>query len=205
MAPMRWMAAILAAALAGCSAELPRYEEREALTLLRQYSNGAAPFNVCTAEGRAQLRGAVRAYSRAREAAGEVWPDVPSEESSRAELSALDISMLIAYAGGFVEGQDFQREPRRALRLAALTHLEDMVRLRGAVRTACAEVAALQRAAGRYMVEMEAMRVASDSARATPGRRQAESLRRQYERVAAAREEMRIAGVRVETRMREAE
>lgn len=183
--------ALLAAASA-CGPAPAVMPATRASELLERFAAGADPADVCTPGGRALLRGAVRAYGEAMHAGGVTWPSVPRSEERVDRLGAVDISVLVAFAAGFVERSDFRGGSREALAQLSFAHWPEMQHMRDGARVACAEVVALQAAAARVMMEMERLRVMGGS-----DARQA----RQHQRVERARLQMAALAAVVEARV----
>ncbi|PZO47300.1 MAG: hypothetical protein DCF16_17900 [Alphaproteobacteria bacterium] len=159
--------------------------------LLERFAAGAADADVCTPGGRALLRGAVRAYGAAMDASGVAWPSVPVREETPDRLGAVDISVLIAFAAGFVEASDFRGASRAALAQLSFAHWPEMRRMRAGARVACAEVVALQTAAARVVMEMERLRFVEG----------ADRVRRQQARLERAQVQMQAAAAMLEARL----
>lgn len=75
----------------------------EAGAWLERFAASAAPDNVCTPQGRATLRGAVRAYGRAMAEGGQVWPNIAAIGQEPNAITAVEASVMIAAASGLVE------------------------------------------------------------------------------------------------------
>ena len=70
----RGLVLALAAALSACAPAPVHMPAAQAAEVLNLFSAGRGPANVCSADGRALLRGAVRAYSREMNRSGVAWP-----------------------------------------------------------------------------------------------------------------------------------
>ncbi|HRE43538.1 MAG TPA: hypothetical protein PKY87_06160 [Terricaulis sp.] len=125
----------------------------EASAFLAQFASGEA--EVCGGEERAHLRGAVRAYGREMAANGVAWPQFNPAEARAQGASATDLAVIAAFSLGFVERDDLMGVAQRIADQAARAHLADIARLRGGANQACAEFAALLRAATGYMAAVE--------------------------------------------------
>ncbi len=146
-------AACAAMALAACGALPAPMAASEASALLARFAAGES--DVCTREGRDNLRRAVRAYGRVMEENGVVWPQFNPDAQRPEGRSALDLAVLTAFSAGFVDRGDLVAAAQRTAEDVARDHLGEVTQLRGAERQACAEVAALQHKAVRYMAAVE--------------------------------------------------
>ncbi len=192
------------AALLGTSACAPapapvHMAATEASELLERFAAGAASADVCTPQGRALLRGAVRAYGAAMESGGVAWPAIPVMGADADQLRSMDVTVLVAFAAGFVEASDFRGNARRMANALALTQYPEIRNMRAAARGACSEVAALQQAAARFVLETERYREMAE--RAIGGHREAERLRRQERRMARAEMQMQDLAAAVQARL----
>jgi len=188
----------LAAAVGACGvAAPPTMEANAAAEFLRRYAGGSQASDVCTAEGRMQLRAAVRAHGAALQADGVTWPDIPTHEHE-AVLDAVEVSVIVSFAAGFIEPSDLQQDARRTAQRMALANLAGVLRFRDAVRVACAEVVTLQQAAARYIAEMNRYEEIVRRARGRGGQEAVDRIRRQHRRVDDARNAMQAAGEAVE-------
>lgn len=158
----------------------------EASERLERFAAGASAMDVCTPDGRALLRGAVRAYGAEMARAGVAWPALP-DDGGRGAPRNVDVAVVVAFAGGLVEASDF----RGAMAPAALLNWANIADLRTAPGVACAQVLDLQRAAARVVAELN--RYERLEARADP-----ERLRRQRERLENARADVRRIAEAVE-------
>lgn len=190
----------LAAAACACApapVEMPAAQASEVLNL---FAAGGGPANVCSADGRALLRGAVRAYAREMSQAGVAWPVVPGVRGEAENVTAVDASVTIAFAAGFVTTGDLPFPARRAMAELTFDEWPEIRRMRAAARVACEDVVALQRAAARFVVERA--RLAEMAGRGERAE-SAERLHRQSVRVARAEEQMRDRAAIVQARMDE--
>lgn len=154
VAAMKSIAAACAAlALAACGSAPQAMSVGEASAFLAQFASGEA--EVCGGEERAHLRGAVRAYGREMAANGVAWPQFNPAEARAQGASATDLAVIAAFSLGFVERDDLMGVAQRIADQAARAHLADIARLRGGANQACAEFAALLRAATGYMAAVE--------------------------------------------------
>jgi len=167
----------------------------EASERLELFAAGAAAGEVCTPQGRALLRGAVRAYGAELARAGVAWPALPEHEGDA--LRRMDLAVVTAFAAGFVEASDFQNTARGAVHRLAFAQWPELVNVRAATRFACGQMLELQQAASRLVVEVE--RYERMSARAEP-----ERLRRQEERLQRAEAQLETLAAMVETEIAEA-
>jgi hypothetical protein len=188
--------ALAAGAMACACAPAPqRMAASEASEHLERFAAGAAADDVCTPQGRAVLRGAVRSYGAALAQAGVAWPALPDGASETPR--SMDMAVTIAFASGLVEASDFQGNARRAVSRFALTHWPQLRNMRSAAHVACAQVLELQQAASHLAQEMERYR--RISARPDP-----ERLRRQQERLANAQAQLEALADAVEREIAEA-
>jgi hypothetical protein len=166
----------------------------EASEHLERFAAGAADGDVCTPQGRALLRGAVRAYGAELASAGVAWPALPSGDE---ELRNMDVAVVVAFAAGLVEASDFPDASRRAVEQFALAQWPQFRPTRAAARLACTQVVELQRTALRLVEEME--RYERMSSRAEP-----ERLRLQQERLQNAQAQLTALANLVEAEIAEA-
>lgn len=195
----------LAAALSACAApvQMPAARASEVLNL---FAAGAGPANICSRDGRLLLRGAVQAYSREMQQAGVAWPVVPGNAADTDNITSVDISVMIAFAAGFVETSDFQHPARGMLTHLTFLQWPEIQSIRGAARVACDEVQGLQQAAARFVIEQSRLAQMTRNAHVrNQGRETAERLRRQAVRVQRAQEQMQEMAAMLEARMRNAE
>jgi hypothetical protein len=198
----RGLAFALAAALSACAPTPVQMPAAQASEVLNLFAAGEGPANVCSADGRALLRGAVRSYAREMNQSGVVWPVVPGAAGEAENLTHVDVSVLIAYAAGFVRTSDFQQPVRQFMTQLTFSELPEILSLRRAARVACEEVRALQQAAARFVVENARMADMLRAARVrSQGAETANRLRRQSDRVNRAREDMQVMAEVVHARM----
>jgi len=170
----------------------------EASEVLERFAGGSA-IDVCSADGRARLRGAVRAYGAELNANGVAWPAVPGAVGSEGALNGTDASVVIAFAAGFVEVSDFHGPARRLVSQISFAQWPQIRDLRAAADVACQDVVALQRAAAHMLMESE--RYDEMLGRDRSGAADQERLRRQAQRVERARFQMDDAAAVVAARM----
>jgi len=125
----------------------------QAAEVLNLFAAGRGPADICSADGRATLRGAVRAYGREMQEAGVAWPAIPGAAGETQNVTALDVSVMVAFAAGFVETGDFQHPARRFMTGLTFAQWPEIQSMRMAAREACEDVAALQQAAARVVIE----------------------------------------------------
>lgn len=184
-----------AAALSACApapAQMPAAQASEVLNL---FAVGRGPANLCSADGRALLRGAVRAYSREMERSGVVWPTMPQSGETQ-QVNHVDVSVVIAFAAGFVKANDFRGGPRLLMSQLTLTQWPEIRAMRAAARDACGEVAALQQAAATFVLESTRYEQMTGSSRGAT-----ERLRRQSVRMQRAQQHMQDIAAVVEARL----
>jgi hypothetical protein len=167
----------------------------EASERLELFAAGESASEVCTPQGRAMLRGAVRAYGAELARAGVAWPALPQADGEI--LRNMDAAVVLAFAGGFVEASDLQHASRGMVSRFAFSHWPQLRDMRAAARLACAQMVELQAAASRLVVEMD--RYERLSARADP-----ERLRRQQERLERAEAQLEALAAAVEEEIAEA-
>ena len=188
---------VLAAALSACAPSPVQMPAAQAAEMLSLFAAGAGPANVCSANGRALLRGAVRSYSREMTQAGVAWPMIPQTSAETETVTSVDISVMIAFAAGFVKTSDFQAPARGTLTHLTINQWPEIESLRGAADVACAEVQALQQATSGFVVEQSRMAQMVHAARG----RDAERLRRQSVRLERAQMRMHEAAAVVAARV----
>ena len=164
----------------------------EASEHLERFAAGSGD-DVCTAEGRALLRGAVRAYGAELARAGVAWPTFRDGEV----LHRTDVAVAVAFAAGIVDASDFQGKARSAISRFTSAHWPQLGDLRMAARLACTQALELQQAAARVAAEMERYERLS-------GRGDPERLRRQRERLERAQAQLQALANAVEAEIAEA-
>lgn len=147
---LRIMALAALAAASACAPGPAHMPASHASEVLERFAAGAAEADICTPGGRATLRGAVRAYGAAMNANGVAWPATGGDQ-----LKGVEASVLVAFSAGFVEASDFYGPARAALTQLAFMQWPEVRGMRMATRVACTEVAALQQAAARVVMETE--------------------------------------------------
>lgn len=197
----RGMALALAAALCACAPAPVQMPAARASEVLSLFATGRGPANVCSSDGRALLRGAVRSYSREMTRSGVDWPLVPTQSGESRNITNVDISVMIAFAAGFVKASDFHGQPRLMLNQLAITQWPEIRSIRLAARDACEEVVALQQAAAVFVIESTHYREMTSRERS--GRGDAERLRRQSVRLQRAQDRMQETAAVVQARMAE--
>lgn len=155
-------AIILCATVAACGQMPATMTATEASEMLAQFAAGAAPVDLCSGDGRARLRGAVRSYADAMLQAGVAWPAPVATNPE--EVSSVDVAVQVALAAGMLEPSDF----RGALTGTALRDWPEIDRLREAAGGACAEASELQQAAARFVLETARYRWLSQRAGEDP-------------------------------------
>ncbi|HYD72548.1 MAG TPA: hypothetical protein VEF55_05385 [Candidatus Binatia bacterium] len=167
----------------------------EASEHLERFAAGASAGDVCTPQGRAVLRGAVRAYGAELARAGVAWPTLP--EGAGATMRSTDVAVALAFAGGFIEASDLQHASRGMVSRFALANWPQLRGMRRAANLACAQMIELQAAAARLVVEMK--RFERMSARGDPAR-----LALQQERLANAEAQLQTLAEMVHAEIAEA-
>ena len=189
------LAAVLSTACAPTPVQMPAAQASEVLNL---FAAGRGPANLCSADGQALLRGAVRAYSAEMERSGVAWPVMPDSGQTQ-QVNHVDVSVVIAFAAGFVKANDFRGGPRMLLSQLTLTQWPEIRAMRTAAHDACGEVAALQQAAAAFVLESTRYEQMTETMRS--GRGPLERLRRQSVRVQRAHERMQETAAVVEARL----
>lgn len=188
----------LSAALCACAPAPVSMPAAQAAEVLSLFAAGQGPANICSSDGRALLRGAVQAYSREMAEAGVAWPVIPQASEETENVTSVDISVMIAFAAGFVETGDFQAQARGMLTHLTITQWPEIRSMRRAAGVACADVQALQQAASGFVVEQSRMAQMVHAARG----RDADRVRRQSVRVERAQTRMNETAAVVEAQMR---
>lgn len=197
----RALASVLALTAAACAPKPVRMPAAEASELLARFAAGSGRADICSSEGRAVLRGAVRAYGAEMRANGVAWPMIPAFGGDPDSVSAVDVSVLIATAAGFVEASDFQGPARGMVSHLQFAQWPEIRGMRTAAGVACDEVVALQQAAARFVVESERFREMAERAQRRGGAALAERLERQSDRVERAQAQMQTMAAEVQARM----
>ncbi|MGD9964987.1 MAG: hypothetical protein AB7T59_00540 [Hyphomonadaceae bacterium] len=189
---------VLAAALSACAPAPVRMPAAQAAEVLNLFASGRGPASLCSTGGRAVLRGAVRAYSREMQLSGVAWPAMPGLESDAGQLNQVDVSVLVAFAAGFVEAGDFRGAQRLFLNQLALIQWPEIRTMRLAAAEACQDVADLQRAAATFVIE--STRYQQMTERSSSARGDTERLQRQSVRLQRAAARMQDVAAIVEAR-----
>lgn len=195
----RGLVLVFAAALSACAPPPVQMPAAQAAEVLNLFSTGRGPANVCSADGRALLRGAVRSYSREMNRSGVAWPEIAGVEGG--DITSVDVSVMIAFAAGFVKAGDFHGPSGMLMNQLAFRQWPEIRSIRLAARDACEEVVALQQAAAAFV--LESTRYREMTSRDRSGRGDAERLRRQSVRMQRAQERMQDSAAVVEARMQE--
>ncbi|MBL8537260.1 MAG: hypothetical protein JNM59_07630 [Hyphomonadaceae bacterium] len=154
----------------------------EARALLARLGSGQAEHELCSQDGRLALRGAVRSYAASMSAAQREWPPLPPSEGEPSGADSLDVGVLIAFAGGWLDVSDFPEPARSQLPRLQLMRSSDLRTVRTAIPHACVEAAAWHTAATNFATE--SLRLERSSYRSLDRRI------RQEERVERARDAM---------------
>lgn len=162
------LAAVLALTASACVPAPTPMAATEASEVLELFAAGAAGEDVCTANGRARLRGAVRAYSAELARAGQIWPALGGENEG-GRLSGVEVAVMGALSAGFVEASDLSGPARALARQFRFAYWPSIDRPRLAARVACRELQAMQQTAQRFEAERE--RMLRMQARNEPGAR----------------------------------
>ncbi|MBL8547121.1 MAG: hypothetical protein JNL81_11705 [Hyphomonadaceae bacterium] len=181
----------LAAALCACAPAPVEMPAAQAAEVLERFAAGNPPADVCTPEGRAVLRGAVRSYGDAMAQAGETWPDFEAFGREPNGITGVEASVVIGVVSGFVEASDL-RGPSRALAMdMTLANWPSVRDLRQAALVACPELVELQQAASRFVIEQDRYQQLAERARGHDTRA-VEHLRRSADRMQRSMEDMRV-------------
>lgn len=178
-------------ALSSCAPAPVSMPATRASEVLELFAAGRARDDVCTARGRATLRGAVRAYGAAMAQGGEVWPSMAAFTGSADALTAVEVSVVIGVAAGLVEASDLPSPARAMARQMTLAHWPSVRDLRAAANVACPELVELQQTTARLVMErgrFELMSAQSDSRAAERRRLQAQRMQRSLAEVQALAE-----------------
>ncbi|MGQ0533541.1 MAG: hypothetical protein ACT4OF_12760 [Caulobacteraceae bacterium] len=191
----------LAAAVCACTPASGQMPAAQASEVLNLFAAGRGPANVCSPDGRSLLRAAVRAYSAEMQRSGVAWPTIRGASGETEQVTHVDVSVMIAFAAGFVKASDFRGAARLFMDQLTLGQWPEIRSMRLAAREACEEVVALQQAAANYV--LETARYQEMTARARDGRGRGERLRRQTVRLQRAEARMQETAAAVEARMAE--
>lgn len=170
----------------------------QASLVLEQFAAGGAPADLCTAEGRAMLRGAVRAYSAAMADAGEAWPAASQGDDGLGNVEAM---VLVAAASGFVEPADFRDQASILVERIVFAHWPELRGMRDGARVACNEMVDLQISAARFVLESDRYERLFQLGPASADARTTYRAERQALRVERARTLMNTQAVAVEQRI----
>jgi hypothetical protein len=173
----------------------------DASELLARFAAGADDAQVCTPQGRALLRGAVRAYSAEMAAAGVAWPAIPAIGGDADNLRSVDMNVLVAFSAGFLEASDFQNAARSMIGELSFANWREVREMRRAAHLACAEVVEMQRATARFVLEQARYQQLAERARG--GETHADRLRRQDRLLEHAAAQMNMSAAAVASRLRE--
>lgn len=192
---MRTLFLSLALIVSACGEAPTAMRASQASLLLEQFAAGAAPADLCTAEGRAMLRGAVRAYGAAMSDAGEAWPAAPQGSDGLGNVEAM---VLVAAASGFVEPTDFRDHASILVERVVFAHWPELRGMRDGVRVACNEMVDLQISAARFVLESDRYERLFQLG---PASADARTTQRQALRVERARMAMNAQAAAVEQRI----
>lgn len=193
---------LAASSCAPAPAAMPATQASEALAM---FAAGSSPWDVCTPEGRAMLRSAVRAYGAEMARAGVQWPAVPAFDGAGEGASSVDVTVLAAFSAGFVEASDFRGRTRALINRLSLAQWPQVSGMRQAARVACAEVAALQQAAARLVLEAQRYGTLTAHAAQVNDPRAQALAERQALRVRRAQARMALDAALVEEAVRQAQ
>lgn len=172
-------AALLISACGQAPVSMPASQASE---VLERFASGAEPGDVCTPQGRALLRGAVRAYGAAMSEAGEIWPNSPAIGDAPRALTSVEAMVLVGVASGLVEVSDLRGPARMLAAQMTIAHWPSVRDLRRAAEVACPELVQLQQSASRFVLERERYESLARGAE-RGGQRAHERLQRHAERM----------------------
>lgn len=148
--------AICVLAAAAC-APAPSLTAEEARAIVIDVGRGAARIDICTEEGRATFRAAVRAYSAEQDDLGKVWPNPMGALAGDHTPDAAEIAVMGAMIAGYVQASDLSGDAQRVARMMNMSiNLNDRRQLfRDGMRDACPEVMELQQLLAREQIDVE--------------------------------------------------
>lgn len=196
---LRGLALSLVLAASACAPAPPNMPATQAIELLERFAAGSARLDVCSPQGRAMLRGAVRSYGHEMRTAGVAWPVLPNDAS----LNAVDANVIMAVAAGFIEPSDLNGGARALAGQVLFANMPQVRDFQSAARVACTELVQLQRSASRYVVERQRLEHLVARAERTAGAREAQRIQRQSERLDNTLADMRALAELVERRVAE--
>jgi hypothetical protein len=192
----------LAAALCACAPSPVQMPAAQAAEVLNLFAAGRGPADICSPDGRAVLRGAVRAYGREMQEAGVAWPAIPGVHGEAQNVTAVDVSVMVAFAAGFVKTGDFQQPARRFMTGLTFAQWPEIQSMRMAAREACDDVAKLQQAAARVVIEQTRLaNMVRSAERNNRGVETVNRLRRQSAMLDRAKARMEEQAAIVQARM----
>lgn len=194
---LRVMALAAGVLVCACAPAPQPMAASEASEHLERFAAGTSTGEVCTPQGRALLRGAVRSYGAELARAGVDWPALPKNDGEG--LRGTDLAVTVAFAAGIIEASDLQGAVRGGVSRFALTQWPQFRNIRAAARMACVQVLELQQAASHVAAEMERYQRLTMRAERDPAR-----LRRQQERLANAQAQLETLADMVEAEIAEA-
>ncbi|MEZ5961489.1 MAG: hypothetical protein R3C30_13860 [Hyphomonadaceae bacterium] len=150
-------ASLLVLSAAACAPALPSMSAEEANTLIQGMSRGGAPVDVCTSEGQALFRSAVRTHARAMHDAGEAWPNFEGLEEGD-EVGADAVVVALGLTAGHIEPGDLQGEARGQVQRWALNAWPQLLQVRAHSAEVCNEMVAVRRAGVRFVISRSASR-----------------------------------------------
>lgn len=183
---------VMAWATWGCS-PAPSLTIEEAQAIVADVGRGASRIDICTDEGRATFRAAVRAYSAAQHAQGKVWPNAMGALGGEHMPDAGEVAVMGAMIAGYVNASDLSGDAQRFARMMNMSiNLNDRRHLfRDGMAEACAEVMELQQLLAREQIDAEqAERRALRAEERGDEARAAEIRRAVYERAQRTRDDV---------------
>jgi hypothetical protein len=147
---MRSGAVALLLAAAACAPALPQVSTDDARDMIRRMNEGAAPVDVCTPEGAALFRSAVRTHAKAMHDAGETWPNFEGLEDGD-EVGPDAVVVALGFSSGHIQAGDLQGEGRWQVQRWALHAWPQLTQLRSLSSQVCPEIVAVRRAGVRYI------------------------------------------------------
>ena len=196
---------VMAWAACGCS-PAPSLTIEEAQAIVADVGRGASRIDICTDEGRATFRAAVRAYFAAQLEQGEVWPNAMGALGGEHTPDAGEVAVMGAMIAGYVNASDLSGDAQRFARMMNMSiNLNDQRHLfRDGMAEACAEVMELQQLLARGQIDAEqAERRAMRAEERGDEARAAEIRRSLYERAQRTRDDVARLSQAIEARIAE--
>ena len=181
-------ALVLALAVAACAAQ-PSLTVEEAHAMIDAVGRGESTVDICTREGRASFRTAVRTYAEAQHEAGAIWPRLfGGPEAIDVAPDAGELAVMGGLLVGYVEPSDLRGDARRwasLLNMGMQLNADGRTFLRG-MESACAEIMELQQLMAREQVETVRLQRSIQRATERGDHERASELRERHARRAVA-------------------